>query len=157
MPHSKQKNKKQAHPQASHDDVKIVDVDQKVSSEGASEDMHAGHVNAEKKSHHQDAPEKPKVAIAFPGSELIRAKFPKSFDVAEAVATDWVHGGEFKELPINQPLAQYVAQKGLQQAKEIEKKVLESPMTEKVAMQVFTVGLKAQGLFSQLKSRLKKD
>ena len=163
MSQSKNKGKKnqQSH-QASNDDVKVVDVDQKVSSDHAAEDMHSAHLNSEKKSHHHDSPadsenEKPKVAIHFPGSELVRAKFPKSFDVAEAVATDWVHGGEFKELPIDQPLVQYVTQKGLQQAKEIEKKVLESPVTEKVAMQVFTVGLKAQGLISQFRSRFKKD
>ena len=33
--------------------------------------------------------EQKKVHIEFPYSELIRAKIPKAFDVAEKVATDW--------------------------------------------------------------------
>lgn len=98
----------------------------------------------------------PKVEIKFSGSETIRAKFPQPFDIAEAVATDWVHGGNFEKLPIDHPLAQYVAKAGLQKAKEIEKKVLESPVTEKVAMQVLTAGMKAQGLFEKVRSKIKK-
>lgn len=98
----------------------------------------------------------PKVEIKFSGSETIRARFPQPFDIVEAVATDWVHGGNFEKLPIDHPLAQYVAKTGLQKAKEIEKKVLESPVTEKVAMQVLTAGMKAQGLFEKVRSKIKK-
>lgn len=101
-------------------------------------------------------PEGPKVEIKFFGSELLRAKAPKPFEIAESVATDWMNNGNFEKLPIEHPLGHFVAQKGLLKAKEFEKKVLESPVTEKVAMQVLTVGMKAQGLFEQVRSRLKK-
>jgi hypothetical protein len=102
------------------------------------------------------ADEGPKVEIKFFGSELLRSKVPKPFDVAEAVATDWVNNGNFEKLPIDHPLGHFALQKGLLKAKEIEKKVMESPMTEKVAMQVLTVGMKAQSLFEQVRSKIKK-
>lgn len=98
----------------------------------------------------------PKVEIHFKGSELLRARFPKPFDVAEAVATDWGRDGKFENLPISHPLAQWAAQQGLLKAKEIEKKVMESPALEKAAMTALTVGMKAQGLISQLRGRLKR-
>lgn len=95
-----------------------------------------------------------KVEINFRGSELLRAKFPQPFKVAEAVATDWVHGGTFENLPVGHPLAQWAAQKGLTKAKEMEKKVLESPALEKVAMEALTFGMKAQGVFQKIKAKV---
>jgi hypothetical protein len=97
-----------------------------------------------------------KIEIKFAGSELIRAKFPKPFAVAETIATDWVHDGRFEDLPLGHPLAQYFAAKGLRKAKEMEKKVLESPVTEKIAMQALTAGMKAQEIISQVRSKMKK-
>lgn len=101
------------------------------------------------------ADEKPeKIEIRFAGSELIRARIPKVFDVAEAVATDWVHDGKFEALPISHPLANWAAKESLQKAKEVEKKVLESPQFEKAAMTALTWGLKAQTAVNQLRERL---
>ena len=87
---------------------------------------------------------------------MIRAKFPKPFEVAETIATDWVQGGRFEDLPLGHPLAQYFAAKGLRKAKEMETKVLESPMTEKLAMQALTAGMKAQEIISQVRNKMKK-
>lgn len=98
----------------------------------------------------------PKIEIRFSGSELLRSRFPTPFALAEVVATDWVFGGEFDKLPINQPLAKFAAQQGLLKAKEIEKRVMESPAVEKAAIQVLTVGMKAQGFISELREKLRK-
>lgn len=182
-------------PEVSEAQVKVVDVEEGVREENASETLHEAHTHHEKVEHRHSRsraaasgasgvedgagsgasidnsdshktfgepesfeaqPEGPKVEIRFFGSELLRAKAPQPFDIAEAVATDWVNNGNFEKLPIKHPLAQFAAQKGLQKAKEIEKKVMESPVTEKVAMQVLTAGMKAQGLIEQLRSKIKK-
>lgn len=97
-----------------------------------------------------------RIEIQFKGSELLRAKFPKTFDLAEEVATQWVHDGSFEGLPIGHPLGQWAAQQSLMKAKEIEKKVVESPIFEKAAIGVLTYGMKAQGLVQKLKDRLQK-
>lgn len=75
----------------------------------------------------EPAPEEPaqKVEINFPYSELLRAKVPQAFDLAEAVATDWVHDGRFEALPVGHPLAQLAAQVGFRKAKDLEKKLEE--------------------------------
>lgn len=103
-----------------------------------------------------DVSEEPRIQISFTGSDVLKEKFPQAFEVAEKIATDWVHDGRFEGLPLGHPLAQYFAGKGLRKAKEIEKKVLESPVTEKVAMNVFTAGLKAQGIIQDLKAKFQK-
>lgn len=97
-----------------------------------------------------------KIEISFPGSELLRSRFPKPFDVAEAVATDWMNDGKFDQIPLEQPLAKSLAQQGLVKAKEIEKKVMASPTTEKIAMQAFTYAMKAQTLFNEIKTKVNK-
>ncbi len=101
-----------------------------------------------------ESDETEKVEINFKGSELLRSRFPKPFKFAEAVATDWVHEGSFENLPVGHPLAQWAAQKGLSKAKQLEKKVLESPQLEKVAMSALTWGMKAQGIFQKMKSKV---
>ncbi|MFN7728539.1 MAG: hypothetical protein ACK5P7_05240 [Bdellovibrio sp.] len=169
-------------PESSNADVKVVDVETGVHPEAnSSTDLHEAHTLHEKIDHRQSgkpaagsgsssaksdshkslgdfeaAAEGPKVEIKFFGSELLRSKLPKPFDVAEAVATDWVNNGNFEKLPIDHPLGHFALQKGLLKAKELEKKVMESPVTEKVAMQVLTVGMKAQSLFEQVRSKIKK-
>lgn len=97
-----------------------------------------------------------KIELNFKGSEILRAKFPKPFEVAEQIATDWVQGGRFEGLPLGHPLAQYFAAKSLRKAKELEKKVMESPLTEKLAMQALTAGMKAQEIISQVRAKTKK-
>ncbi len=66
---------------------------------------------------------KEKVTIEFPYSDLLRAKAPKAFDVAEKVATDWKNEGDFTDLGIGHPVAGIVASQTLQKAKEVEKKL----------------------------------
>jgi hypothetical protein len=69
--------------------------------------------------------DKPKVTIEFPYSEILREKVPKAFDLAEKVATDWKHEGDFTDLGIGHPLADIAASQALQKAKDIEKKLEE--------------------------------
>lgn len=141
---SKQKAKVSAKP-------KVVDVEIEVEASSEAEGQPEISENFQSSS---EAP--PKIEIRFAGSEYLRAQFPKSFEVAETVASDWVNNGNFEGLPIDNPLAQFVASKGLQKAKEVEKKVLESPVTEKIAMKAFEVGLKAQSQIQELKKKLQK-
>lgn len=66
-----------------------------------------------------------KVHIEFPYSELVRAKVPKAFEVAENVAEEWVNDGNFENVPVGHPLAQLTVAAGLRKAKEVEKKLEE--------------------------------
>jgi hypothetical protein len=106
------------------------------------------------------APEAPKVEISFPGSEVLRAKWNRPFEVAERVATDWKNDGNFEGIPLGHPLAESIAAQGLKKAKEVEKKVVASGVIEKVATQALTFGMKAQqeiiNIREQMKSKLGK-
>ncbi len=77
-----------------------------------------------------------KVRIEFYGSELLRMKAPKAFDVLDTVATDWKNDGDFKALPVGHPLLQVVASEGLTRAKKIEKK-----LEEKGVLPMLRIGL----------------
>jgi hypothetical protein len=74
--------------------------------------------------HHPEADRK-KIHIEFPYSELVRAKVPKAFEVAENVAEEWVNDGRFENIPVGHPLAQLTVAAGLRKAKEVEKKLEE--------------------------------
>jgi hypothetical protein len=50
--------------------------------------------------------------LEFFGSDLLREKAPKTFELAEAVAEDWVKDGDFRTLPLGNPWAQVAASKG---------------------------------------------
>lgn len=97
---------------------------------------------------------KSKVEITFPGSEVIRSRFPLPFEIAEVVAADWINNGNFENLPVQHPLGKTVATKGLKKAKELEQKIMTSPTTEKAAMAVFGYAMKAQGIFNEIKSKV---
>jgi len=134
--------------QAESPDVAVVDVHaDDATHEATHEELHD--------KTHEDTHEN-KVELNFYGSEILRAKFPKAFDVAESVATEWVHDGNFEGLPLGHPLAQYFAAKGLKKAKEVEKKVMESPVTEKVALQALQAGMKAQEIITQIREKVQK-
>lgn len=132
---------------------------EKISAQSAEQNRY-DEVEKEKAHHGDDSHagqnQSGKFEIKFSGSEILRAKFPKPFAVAESIATDWLKDGSFDELPVDHPLAKYFATKGLRKAKEIEKKVLESPVTEKVAMQALQAGMKAQEIVNQVRSKIKK-
>lgn len=66
-----------------------------------------------------------KVHLDFYGSELIRQKAPKVMELADTVADEWVHDGQFQGLPVGNPLAQMAAAKALRTAKDVEKKLEE--------------------------------
>lgn len=140
--------------------IKVVDVEsgRVTQAETESTEHMAAEENLESQEASQQtyehATQEEKIEIQFPGSEMVRSRFPKPFEVAEKVATDWVKDGDFQNLQVGNPLVEFVAAKGLRQAKDLEKKVLNSPVTEKVAMQVFTAGMKAQGLIQDLKNQV---
>ncbi|MEZ0390701.1 MAG: hypothetical protein ACAH59_00700 [Pseudobdellovibrionaceae bacterium] len=150
-----------------HGDVAIVDVEESfdsaesVATSAKHDETPTAHATAEESSRGEDVFEETlnsqKVELNFKGSEILRAKFPKPFEVAEQIATDWIQDGRFEGLPLGHPLAQYFAAKGLRRAKELEKKVMESPVTEKLAMQALTAGMKAQEIVNQVRSKVKKD
>ena len=76
--------------------------------------------------HQQEAVEaSQKVHLEFYGSQALRQKAPQAFELAEAVAEEWVKDGNFQKLPLTSPLAQLVAAVSLQSAKRLEKKLEE--------------------------------
>lgn len=66
-----------------------------------------------------------KVRLEFVGSELIRDKAPKIMEIADSVVDQWQKDGEFSGLPVDNVLAQVLAQKTLRKAKDVEKKLEE--------------------------------
>lgn len=133
--------------------ITVVDVEEGIQN---ADDSHA---TSEPKTENKEAAAEnstEKVEIQFTGSEMIRTKFPKTFNAAEKVATDWIHGGKFEGIDLGHPMLSFLATKGLQKAKEMEKKVLESPVTEKVATDILMAGVKAQGKIAELKEKLTK-
>ena len=73
--------------------------------------------------------EKEKVRIDFPFSETVRNQIPNVFETAESVATEvkhhWNNEGDFSNLGLPNPLADYVASQALQKVKQVEKKLAE--------------------------------
>lgn len=133
-----------------------VNASAKTSAPPKSESVNAGPSADEIAAEFEATSDDSKIEINFAGSELLRARFPKPFEVAEAVATDWLKDGKFDHLPITHPLANWAAQQGLLKAKELEKKVVESPQFEKAAMTTLTMAMKAQAAFEQLRARVKR-
>lgn len=69
------------------------------------------------------ASEEEHIHIEFPYSDLLRARVPKAFELAETVATEWSTGGDFRDLPIGPPIARMTVGAGLRKAKAVEKKL----------------------------------
>ncbi len=148
--HNKNSDHEQKNEQTHASKISDQSAEQKRYDEIEKEKAHHGD------SSHAGQTQSDKFEIKFSGSEILRAKFPKPFAVAESIATDWLKDGNFDELPVDHPLAKYFAAKGLRKAKEIEKKVLESPVTEEVAMQALQAGMKAQEIVNQVRNKIKK-
>jgi hypothetical protein len=142
-------------PQA---DVAVVDVNEETGTDegtaSVAEARPEEHHYASAEAAHGESKSDEKIELHFYGSEILRAKFPKAFEVAESVATDWVHDGNFEGLPLGHPLAQYFAAKGLKKVKEVEKKVMDSPVAEKMAMQALQAGMKAQEMIHQIREKV---
>lgn len=66
-----------------------------------------------------------KVHLNFYGSDILKAKAPKAFELAETIADEWAKDGQFEGLPVGHPLAQLAAAYGLRKAKKVEKKLEE--------------------------------
>jgi hypothetical protein len=148
---------------ASEENMKVIDVEEGVrhspEAEAEAEEHSQGADSSESASSESSSSatfssfdEHKKIEIEFPGSELIRAKFPLPFNVAEAVANEWVADGDFSTVEIPNPIAEALVKNGLKRAKTVEKKVLESPLTEKVAMKALTYAMKAQAIYAKVKS-----
>lgn len=99
-----------------------------------------------------DVKTKEKVTIEFPYSELLRAKAPEAFELAEKVATDWKNEGDFTDLGIGHPVAGIVASQALQKAKNVEKK-----LEEKGVFTIAKMGIEiAKSQLENIKSKIQK-
>lgn len=108
--------------------------------------------NTEETAAAEETPQKEPVKIEFPYSEILREKAPKAFEVAEKVATDWKHEGDFTDLGITHPVAGIVASQALTKAKEVEKK-----LEEKGVFTMAKMGLEiAKSQVETLKSKIVK-
>ncbi len=99
--------------------------------------------------------EKKKVTIDFPYSDVVRAQIPKAFETVETVATEvshqWKTDGDFKNLGLPHPLADFVATQALTSAKKLEKK-----LEEKGVMNLAKMGFAvAKSQFDSLKKKNK--
>lgn len=149
---SRPKNARRPGKESEDSEIRVVEVEKGEVKVGEDSATHAAPENLEQVQ--AAAEEAPRIEVQFYGSEVLRARFPKPFELIESVATDWVNDGKFEGLPVGHPLLQFFAAKGLQKAKEVEKNVMNSPMTEKIAMKVFEAGIKAQGTIQDLRSQV---
>jgi len=95
-----------------------------------------------------------RIQLRFPGDTIVKRGLPKAFNLTEEVVNGWAQGGKFESLPIQNPFVRYAAKTGLQKAKKVETKVLESPLTEKVITKVFEAGFKAQMTIEEIRQKL---
>lgn len=147
------KNARRPGKESEESDIRVIEVEEgEVKAAAATES--ATEEATEQAHSFASADQASRVEVQFYGSEVLRARFPKPFELVESVATDWVNDGKFEGLPVGHPLLQFFAAKGLQKAKEVEKNVMNSPTTEKIAMKVFEAGIKAQGTVQELKSQV---
>ena len=98
--------------------------------------------------------EKKKVTIEFPYSDVVRSQIPKAFETAETVATEvshqWKTDGDFTNLGLPHPLADFVASQALTNAKKLEKK-----LEEKGVMNLAKMGFAAaKSQFENLKKKI---
>lgn len=96
-----------------------------------------------------------RIHLRFPGDTVVKRSLPTVFGLAESVVNEWAHNGSFDSLPIKNPFVRYATKTGLKKAKEVETKVLESPVTEKVITKVFEAGFKAQMTLDEIRDRFK--
>lgn len=69
--------------------------------------------------------EEPRVQLNFYGKDWVKEKAPEAYRSMEIIADEWVKDGKFEGLPVGHPLLQFLASKGLQKAKQVEKKLEE--------------------------------
>lgn len=79
------------------------------------------------------------------GAGMVKAAAPKVVDVIENVATEWVNDGNFYNVPVGHPIAQYAVGEALRNVKKVEKK-----LEEKGVFMMAQIGV------DYLKSKIKK-
>lgn len=119
---AKRRPHKEADVETAEIEAKPEDVDVYVDETAEAQ---AQEINTEALNEGISEPLEEKVHLEFYGSELIREKAPKIMELADTVADEWVHDGQFEGLPVGHPLAQVVAAKALRKAKDVEKKLEE--------------------------------
>lgn len=95
--------------------------------------------------------EKEKVKIDFPFSDLVRARIPKFFEVAETAATQWKHNEKFENLGVPHPVGEIALSKALEKAKEVEKKLEEKGVISAAKMGIAVAKIQAQDLIKKFK------
>lgn len=87
-----------------------------------------------------------RIRVNIKGHEVLNIETPeKVVQLVDAVVEDWKTDGSFNGIPLDHPLAKFVATTGLRKAKDVEKK-----LEEKGVFAIAQMGL------SILKSKLKK-
>lgn len=94
---------------------------------------------------------KEKVKINFPFSEIVRAKIPKVFDVAETAATQWKHNEKFENLGVPHPVGEIALAKALEKAKEVEKKLEEKGVISAAKMGIAVAEYQVKDILKKLK------
>ncbi len=79
------------------------------------------------------------------GAGVVKAAAPKVVDVIENVANEWIKDGNFYNVPVGHPIAQYAVGEALRNAKKVEKK-----LEEKGVFMIAQIGV------DYLKSKIKK-
>ncbi len=91
--------------------------------------------------------------IQFEGADLLRHRFPKSFEFAEVLVTNWVKDGNFQDLPVPNDMAKMAVVQGLRSAKQLEKNIMNSPAFEKLALQTMETALHVQARVEQWRKK----
>lgn len=167
-PHLENSNH-QANHEGESDELKASDHHHKSSNDVEVDSVHT-HVDLKQESHddsalkddqehdqamntqaHADEPQEKVIKITdLPGywglgAGMVKATAPKVVDVIENVATEWVNDGNFYNVPVGHPIAQYAVGEALRNAKKVEKK-----LEEKGVFMMAQIGV------DYLKSKIKK-
>ena len=122
---AKRRPHKEVESEASELEAQAEDVEIYVDDSQEASEVESQEINTEAQNEGVSEPEQEKIHLEFYGSEVIRQKAPKVMELADTVADEWVHDGQFEGLPVGHPLAQVVAAKALRKAKDVEKKLEE--------------------------------
>lgn len=118
-------------------------------------DENSSESSSEASAESSEESEKAKVTIDFPYSEVLRAKVPKAFEVAEKVATDWKNEGDFTDVGITHPMAGIVASQALLKAKDVEKKLEEKGVFTMAKMGLEIAKSQVKSQVENIKSKIK--
>ena len=129
----------------------IVDEEPAVESQTTSQVESVNNSTEDNYIDENDAAAREKVKIDFPFSDLVRAKIPKFFDVAETAATQWKHNEKFENLGVSHPVGELALEKALEKAKEVEKKLEEKGVISAAKMGIAVAKFQAQDILKKFK------